>query len=85
MRHLTMADGSQLDAAMCGASGGVLVVEPLDMDFVQAATVFSNPDKTATIECDYGSEIHETFTGFTELVGIYNGLSDHMTVSLRKG
>ena len=63
---------------------GELWIHVKDLSLVECVTIFSNPEKTAQMNIDYGSSVTDSFTGYTVLTSV-SVCSDFVKVSLAKG
>ena len=78
-KKIKLNDGSELEVKWCGAAEGVLWIDGIKMELVDAVTTFSNPEKTARIVAPY-EIVHD---GYIKLinVGVYD---NEVKVALRK-
>lgn len=65
-KKIRLNDGSELEVKWCGAAEGILWIDGIKMELVDAVTLFSDPTKTAVIVAPY-EIIHE---GYTRLINI---------------
>ena len=86
MPTITLNNGIRYECPFCGlASVGILYVDLVGMNLVQALEVFNNPENTKHLEYTSGSE-KVSYDGFTFLIGVewaYND-SSAVRVSLRR-
>ena len=63
---------------------GELWIHAKGISLIDCVNIFSNPDKTAQMDIDYGSNVTDSFTGFTVLTSV-SVCPDFVKVSLAKG
>lgn len=84
MSKLTLNDGTIIEGATVGATeSGIWVYIRGDMELPRVFVLFYDPGRTATITCDYGSDVVERFDGYTEL-RIIDRRSDEIAVNLKR-
>lgn len=65
---ITLNDGTEYAVEWCGASSGSLGFELTgEWTILQAAEVFSDPDKTTRIVYTYGPGMEEEYESYTQL------------------
>ena len=70
MNTIKLADGTELHVGLCGASFGILSIHLLeDMTLLEAAELFSDGTKTATITQTLITG-ETVYTGYTDLVAV---------------
>lgn len=82
-RTITLDDGTVLEGS-CGASAGRLWVTVKNMTLPDAFAVFSDETKTAVIRWDYGSELYETYEGYTHLFCLQEDGENDVMVGLKE-
>ena len=86
MPTITLNNGIKYECPFCGlASVGILYVDIVGMDLVQALEIFNNPENTKHLEHISGSE-KVPYEGFTFLIGVEWAYNDNraVRVSLRR-
>ena len=86
MPTITLNNGIRYECPFCGlASVGILYVDLVGMNLVQALEVFNNPENTKHLEYISGSE-QVSYEGFTFLIGVEWAYNDRnaVRVSLRR-
>ena len=86
MPTITLNNGIKYECPFCGlASVGILYVDLVGMNLVQALEIFNNPENTKHLEYISGSE-QVSYEGFTFLIGVEWAYNDGSTVrvSLRR-
>ena len=86
MPTITLNNDIKYECPFCGlASVGILYVDLMNMNLVQALEIFNNPENTKHLEYISGSE-KVSYEGFTFLIGVewaYNN-NTAVRVSLRR-
>lgn len=67
MWKLKLNDGTEFDMKMCGAADGVLWIEMPGLGMLEAATIFSDKEKTKVITA-YENVVHENYTKLISLI-----------------
>ena len=78
--------GTVYECPFCGlASVGILYVDLMNMNLVQALEIFNNPENTKHLEYISGSE-KVSYEGFTFLIGVERAYNNNtaVRVSLRR-
>ena len=75
-KKITLNDGLELEVKWCGASEGVLWIDGIKMDLIDAVNTFSNPDKTARIVAPYDI----TYDGYIKLINNNYNLLEYETL-----
>ena len=86
MPTITLNNGTRYECPFCGlASVGILYVDFIGMNLVQALEIFNNPENTKHLEYISGNE-KVSYEGFTFLVGVEWAYDDNkvVRVSLRR-
>lgn len=86
MTVFKLSSGISFDCSFCGlASVGILYVDLIGMNLVQALEIFNNPENTKHMEYISGSE-KVSYDDFTFLVGVEWAYDDNkvVRVSLRR-
>lgn len=86
MPTITLNNGIKYECPFCGlASVGILYVDLVGMNLVQALEIFNNPENTKHLEHISGSE-RVSYEGFTFLIGVEWAYNDGsaVRVSLRR-
>lgn len=86
MPTITLNNGIKYECPFCGlASVGILYVDLVGMNLVQALEIFNNPENTKHLEHISGSE-QVSYEGFTFLIGVEWAYNDRnaVRVSLRR-
>ena len=86
MGKFKINNGTIYECPFCGlASVGILYVDLMNMNLVQALEVFNNPENTKHLEYISGSE-QVSYEGFTFLIGVEWAYNDGsaVRVSLRR-
>lgn len=66
---ITLLDGVSYSVAWCGESMGTLGFELTgEMTLLDAATAFSDAEKTSQIVFTYGPGMFDSYEGFTDLI-----------------
>ena len=65
-KKVRLSDNSELEVNWCGASEGILWIDGIKMELVDAVILFSDPTKTSSITAPYEIR-HE---GYTKLINI---------------
>ena len=65
-KKVRLSDGTELEVNWCGASEGILWIDGIKMELVDAVVLFSDPNKTSRITAPY-EILHE---GYTKLIHI---------------
>ena len=86
MNKFKINNGTIYECPFCGlASVGILYVDLVGMNLVQALEIFNNPENTKHLEHISGSE-QVSYEGFTFLIGVEWAYNDRnaVRVSLRR-
>ena len=86
MLTITLNNGTRYECPFCGLSSvGILYVDLVGINLVQALEIFNNPENTKHLEYISGSE-KVSYDGFTFLIGVEWAYNDNMAVrvSLRR-
>ena len=86
MNKIKLADGTELNTGLCGESFGILSIHLLeDMTLLEAAELFSDTTKTATITQTLIMGDVE-YTGYTELIAVIDqrSMNSEFLIQLRK-
>ena len=65
-KKIRLNDGTELEVNWCGASEGILWIDGIKMELVDAVFLFSDPTKTSSITAP-DERLHE---GYTKLIHI---------------
>ena len=65
-KKVRLSDGTELEVNWCGASEGILWIDGIKMELMDAVVLFSDPTKTSSITAPY-EILHE---GYTKLINI---------------
>ena len=83
-RKIVFSDGTEIADGECGFSNGVLWCYNVGTNFLQVATQFSDPAKTASITFVYG-EMQDVYEGYTDVIAVMTQFDGTLKVALRKG
>lgn len=80
MDKLKINNGTIYECSFCGlASVGILYIDLVGMNLVQALEIFNNPENTKYLEFISGSE-KVSYKGFTFLIGVEWAYNDNKAV-----
>ena len=65
-KKVRLSDGTELEVNWCGASDGILWIDGIKMELMDAVVLFSDPTKSLSITAPY-EILHE---GYTKLINI---------------
>lgn len=85
-RVLRLNDGRAVEVTMCGQVGNLLTIELAHETSVQdAVSVFGEISLVEHMSCDFGSEITETYDGFTRLrAALTSSETNRVIITLEK-
>lgn len=78
-KKIRLNDNSELEVKWCGAAEGILWADGVQLDFIEAARIFSDIEKTAKIIAPNG----DMFEGYVALIHISES-EGAIKVALRK-